>query len=127
MVREYVEFIYVNRYYLVYYTIIFILSCRIVGPPKKPSNLEIIFNNESQVILSWDNVTCADVYQVNVTNNTNEVYNNNCSLSPLFLNANIFVNITAVYSYTVSGIDSVGRIGLQSVKSSDFTLSKITS
>ena len=103
------------------------MSCHIVGPPKKPSNLEIIFNNESQVILSWDNVTCADVYQVNVTNNTNEVYNNNTSLSPLFLNVNIFVNITAVYSYTVSGIDSVGRIGLQSVKSSDFTLSKITS
>ena len=98
------------------------MSCHIIGPPKKPSNLKITFNNKSQVILSWDNVTCADVYQVNVTNNTNEVYNNNNNLSPLFLNVNIFVNTTAVYSYTVSGIDSVGRIGPQSVK--NFILSK---
>ena len=98
------------------------MLCHIVGPPEKPSNLNIIFNNESQIILSWDNVTCADVYQVNVTSNTNEVYNNNTSLSPLFLNANIFVNTTAVYSYTVSGIDSVGRIGNQSIK--NFMLSK---
>ena len=98
------------------------MLCHIIGPPEKPSNLNIIFNNESQIILSWDNVTCADVYQVNVTNNTNEVYNNNTSLSSLFLNVNIFVNTTAVYSYTVSGIDSVGRIGNQSIK--NFMLSK---
>ena len=52
-------------------------------------------------------MTCADVYKVKVTNNTNDVYNINTNLSPLFLNANIFVNTTAVYSYTVSGIDSV--------------------
>ena len=103
------------------------MSCHIVGPPEKPTNLNITFNNESQVILSWDNVTCADVYQVNVTNNTNEVYNIKTSLSSLFLNATIFVNTTAVYSYTVNSIDSVDRIGNQSVKSSDFTLSKTSS
>ena len=103
------------------------MSCHIVGPPEKPTNLNITFNNESQVILSWNNVTCGDMYQVIITNNTNEVYNINTSLSPLFLNASIFVNTTAVYSYTVSGIDSVDRIGNQSVKSSDFTLSKTTS
>ena len=68
---------------------------------------------------------CVDVYQVNITNNTNEIYNINTNLSPLFLNVNIFVNTTAVYSYTVSGIDSGGRIGPQSVK--NFILSKITS
>ena len=66
-------------------------------------------------------MTCYITYLVHIRNNTTSVYINTTS-SHLDVDVSNLLNTTAVYSYTVSGIDIVGRSGPQSDQSFPFTL-----